>query len=70
MRDDRDAYKRRKFKYRLNEAYVRGLAVRELKLPILGYIYALRPIIVGLLPSFLYDYLHRWNLKKNRVHRK
>lgn len=65
MRDDRDAYSRRKFRYRLNEAYVRILAVRDLKLPVVGYVYALRPIVVGLLPSKLYDYLHKWNLRKN-----
>lgn len=64
MRDDCDAYSRRKFKYRLNEAYVKILAVHDLKLPAVGYIYALRPIIVGLLPSKLYDCLHKWNLRK------
>ena len=59
MRDDRNAYTRRKFKFRINEFYVRILAVRKLRLSYLGYIYALRPIIIGLLPSFLYNYLHR-----------
>lgn len=63
MRDDRNAYGRRKFKYRLNSAYVICLAVRELKLPVWGYVKALRPIIVGLLPNFLYDKLHKWNLQ-------
>ncbi len=64
MKDDHNAYSRRKFKYRLNEAYVKLLVVHDLKLPITGYAYALRPIIVGLLPTKLYDYLHKWNLKK------
>lgn len=63
MRDDRNAYGRRKFRYRLNSAYVICLAVRELKLPAWGYLRALRPIIVGLLPTFLYDRLHRWYLR-------
>lgn len=63
MRDDRDAYNRRKFKYRLNSAYVICLTINELKLPIWGYARALRPIIVGLLPNFLYDKLHKWNLR-------
>lgn len=63
MRDDRNAYRRRKFRYRLNEAYVRLLVVRELGLPITGYIFVLRPILVGLLPAALYDRLHRWNLR-------
>lgn len=48
MRDDRNAYNRRKFRYRLNEAYVRIVAVQKLRLPIWGYIYAARPVIVGL----------------------
>ena len=65
MRDDRNAYSRRKFKYRINEAYVRALAVKELNLPKKGYIYAFRPIIVGLLPNYIYDKLHKWNLKED-----
>ena len=62
MRDDRNAYRRRKFRYRINEAYVRLLLVRELKLPAIGAIYALRPILIGLLPSKVYDYLHKRRL--------
>lgn len=68
MRDDRNAYSRRKFKYRLNEAYVKILAVRMLHLPVYGYLFACRPIIVGVLPSSLYDKLHKKRLrgKQNR----
>lgn len=64
MRDDRNAYSRRKFRYRLNEAYVRLLLVKELKLPFYGAVYALRPILVGLLPGKLYDLLHKRNLRR------
>lgn len=32
MRDDRNAQGRRKFKYRLNEAYVKKVAIKELGL--------------------------------------
>lgn len=63
MRDDRNAYGRRKFRYRLNEAYVKCLAVKQLHLPVWGYAFALRPILVGLLPSWLYDKLHKRNLR-------
>lgn len=66
MRDDRNAYSRRKFRYRMNEAYVRGLAVKELGLPVVNYVYVLRPIWVGLLPSFLYDLLHKRRLQQER----
>lgn len=65
MRDDRNAYNRRKFKYRLNESYVRRLAIKEFRLPIYSYVYALRPIMVGLLPKAIYDKLHKWKLKEN-----
>ncbi len=59
MRDDQNAVHRRKFRYRLNEAYVSTVAVRMFGLPVWQYIYALRPIIVGLLPMRLYVVLHR-----------
>lgn len=62
MRDDRNAYSRRKFVYRINEARVRTMAVRCLHLPPIGYLYAVRPILVGLIPGWLYDRLHKKRL--------
>lgn len=59
MRDDRDAKNRRKYKYRINEAYVKYLIVRDFNLSKINYIKMLKPLIVGLLPTFLYDFLHR-----------
>lgn len=59
MRDDRNAYSRRKFKYRINEAKVGASAVKKLKLSKKYYIWMLRPIIVGLLPKGVYQYLHK-----------
>lgn len=59
MRDDRDAQGRRKFKYRLNEAYVKKVAIKELGLKKRNYVWCLRPIIIGLLPGSLYRILHR-----------
>ena len=64
MRDDRNATKRRKYRYRINEAYVRYLAVRRLGLPTSNYVYALRPLAVGLIPAPLYEILHKKRLKK------
>ena len=58
MRDDRNARLRRKFKYRINEAKVGASAVKRLGLPKGCYLYAIRPILVGLLPGPIYDYLH------------
>lgn len=59
MRDDRNAYARRKYRYRINEARVSVYAVKHLNLSIKNYIWCLRPLIVGLLPKPIYDYLHQ-----------
>lgn len=59
MRDDRNAYSRRKFKYRFNEARVTATAIKKLKLSKKYYIWMLKPIIVGLLPKFIYTFLHK-----------
>ena len=64
MRDDRNASNRRKFKYRINEAYVKYLIWRDFKYPLTSCIHILRPILVGLLPQFVYDYLHHRRLRK------
>ncbi len=64
MRDDRSAAGRRKWKYRLNEARVRALAVRTLHLPAWNYIYVLRPLILGLLPAGLSSFLHHKKLRR------
>lgn len=58
MRDDRNANSRKKFKFRFNESYVKAEAIRLLHLPLWGYVYCLRPIVIGLLPSALYNFLH------------
>ena len=63
MRDDRNATSRRKYRYRINEAYVRKLAIKKLKLPIYGYAYMMRPLIVGLLPEKIYERLHKRKLQ-------
>ncbi len=59
MRDDRAATGRRKFQYRFNEAYVCCLTIQTFHLPIWNYVFTLRPILVGLLPGPVYNYLHR-----------
>lgn len=66
MRDDRNAQRRRKFKYRLNEAYVKAYAIKKLKLPWYKYIYCLKPIILGLIPEFVYKWLHRRRQSNNK----
>lgn len=62
MFDGRDAFKRRKYRYRINEAYVKYIGFRMLNIPLKYYIYILRPIIVGLLPESVYKKLHQRRL--------
>ena len=64
MRDDRNAYGRRKFVYRLNEAYVKLLIMKVFRLPLYQGLHVLRPIVVGLLPNSIYDLLHKRRLHK------
>lgn len=59
MRDDRNATARRTFSKRLNVSKVMSWGFRQLNLPVWTQIYALRPILVGLLPKSIYNYLHR-----------
>lgn len=63
MRDDRNAYSRRKYKYRVNEFYVKLIGYRMLNLPAYYYVYALKPLIVGMLPAPIYQQLHKSKLK-------
>lgn len=62
-RDDRNAAGRRKWKYRINEARVRHLAVKTMGLPFWYEFYALRPLILGLLPGSFRTFLHRKKLE-------
>ena len=62
MRDDKNAYSRRKFRYRINESYVKMQIIKVFNLPVYSYLFALKPIIIGLLPTGLYNYMHKKRL--------
>lgn len=66
MRDDINAYHRRKFKYALNEMYVRITGYKMLNLSIKYYIYAVRPVIVSLVPRKIYFLLHQKKMNMQR----
>lgn len=59
MRDDREAKRRRTFRGKMRVMNVQRFAIKMLHLPKWNYVYCLRPVIVGLLPNFIYNYLHR-----------
>jgi len=62
MRDDSNAFARRKFRYRINESRLICEVIEEFSLSKTNYIYALRPLIVGILPKVLYTKLHKRRL--------
>ena len=51
MWNDEKKKKRRKYKYRINSTLVRLEGCRRLKLPFKYYLYAFKPMILGLIPS-------------------
>lgn len=59
MRNDKAAFKRRTWRNRLNESYVKRLCVRQLGLPKYMYIYSLIPILKALCPTFIARFLIR-----------
>ena len=63
MRDDKNAEKRRNFRGRLNEAHVKYLAFKKLKLPYRYIFFVVKPILIGVLPKVFYRYLHSNRLK-------
>lgn len=58
MRNDQKAFRRRKYKYRINSTYVRLLGCRELGLGPLSFLKAFKPMIYGLAPERL-----RWFIR-------
>lgn len=66
MRDDREASSRRKFKYRVNSTYARLLGFKSLGIPFYYYPYTFVPIMIGLLPKPIYNYLHHRAAKKRQ----
>ena len=64
MRDDRNAFRRRKLKYRVNVTKLTWKIYRDFK-PGVRYLPTIPlPIIKGLIPEFLYTYLRRRKLRR------
>ncbi|MBD5164683.1 glycosyltransferase [Helicobacter sp.] len=59
MRDDRNAIKRRKFKYRVNSFRVRWEWIPKVGLSKWRRVYAFTPLLIGLLPLPIYKILHK-----------
>jgi glycosyltransferase EpsE len=63
MRDDRNAYHRRKMKYRVNESRLILNLCNYYKLSAKYKCHSVKPIILGITPEYIYKVLHRKKLK-------
>lgn len=59
MRDDRNANKRRKFRFRINEFRLKRKLKKDINLPFIYNIQVVKPIVIGLCPAFVFKRLHR-----------
>lgn len=66
MRDDLNAYRRRKFSHRFIEFKIRMRAIKIFKLSKINIIFALKPIIIAFIPRFLYKILHKRNVNRRK----
>lgn len=63
-REDESNIVKRKYKYRIQEAKLKWHWICRAKCPKSQLMYALKPLLVGLIPLRLYRKLHRSNLEK------
>ena len=59
MRDDRNAVHRRNWKGRRNEVYIKCLIWKNFNLPLYKFVYCFRPIIISIMPIWLYSFFHK-----------
>ena len=65
--EDKAARGRRKYRYRINEAKVRAKGFRALGLMPRGIPYVIKPLIVGLIPSFILTKLQKKRRKRKNA---
>ena len=56
-REDQTAKKKRKYRYKIEEAKVKYAGFQRLGLMPKGYLYVMKPLLVGLIPTRLLDWL-------------
>lgn len=61
-REDESNIARRKYVYRMQEARLKWHWIRRAKCPLTELRYAIKPLIVGLIPHSIYKKMHRRNL--------
>ncbi len=65
--EDENTLKRRKYRYRIDEAKVRYRGFKRLGLLPRGFFYVIKPLIVGLIPSFILKKLRKRRRKKQNA---
>ena len=61
MRNDKKALSRRKYIYRINSTFVRIQGCKTLDLPAVYYLYAFKPMIIGMIPAKIRDLVRTRN---------
>lgn len=64
FREDNDAFKRRAYKYRLDEVQVRYKGFKALGLMPRGFLYVIKPLIIGLIPQVILAKLRKMRKEK------
>lgn len=59
-----EGYKKKKFKHRVNEAKIRLVYYRKLKMKWYSYIYVFKPIFIGLIPKKILKLYHEKHRRK------
>lgn len=67
VREDHAAYKRRKYRYRINEVLVRYKGFKALGLMPIGLLYTLKPLVVGIIPHVVLNWLKDIYYKRKKV---
>lgn len=62
-REDNNISKR-KIRYRLQEIQLKGKWIYKTKMPIYYYLYAIKPLLIGLIPLKIYKILHQKRFEK------
>ena len=66
IRRDANQYKRRKYRYRFNETYVKFCGFSANHLMPKGFIYAIKPLVVGLIPIRFMKRIQKWYYRKGQ----
>lgn len=66
-RETRSAQRRKSMKYRLNDFKIRKLGYRLLKLPFYTYIWLALPLLLGFVPTPIYNLLKKMDPRRNNV---